>query len=429
MVSLQSLKPLVRDEITQRTEEGCDTTGFLERWENAESVDQLMALYHELMALPVRAEFPYVEPSDWDSICREREEGTRRFERPLSDAELLDRLHGAWLGRVAGCMLGKPVEGWSAEAIRSYLEGADAYPLQDYFPPLSRHAPESLPQPYTWCTKGNFQAGEVDDDTNYTILGLHLFEQFGPDFTTAQVGQTWLRLLPYHQVCTAERAAYRNLVNELPIEQVPLYLNPYREWIGARIRADFWGYCSPGQPERAAQFAFRDAALSHVKNGIYGEMMAAAMIATALVSHDIEGVIRTGAAQIPARSRLAEVVRDVLAWKRQGLTWQAAYEAVRTRYYWHYHWVHTNNNDAIVLIALLWGYPDFEQVITTAVMMGLDTDCNGATAGSICGAMLGARHLPEKWIAPLNDTLKSTVIGFPVVHLRELAERTLQCLS
>lgn len=66
----------------------------------------------------------------------------------------------------------------------------------------------------------------------------------------------------------------------------------------------------------------------------------------------------------------------------------------------------------------------YEDTITIAVQLGYDMDCNGATAGSIIGLMLGADHLPEKWIAPLQDTLQSTVSGFGEVKFSDLSRRT-----
>lgn len=425
MPSLNTLRILVHDEILQRSEEGADTTDFLTRWQQAQDAQSLWNLYHQLQALPIREDFPYHEPNDLASIQQARDEGIRRFRMTICEDDLLDRIYGAWLGRVAGCMLGKPVEGWSHERIQQYLTGADAYPLSDYLPPETRTPPEGVPQPYTWCTKGHIHAGERDDDTDYTILGLYLFEKYGASFTTRHVGDAWLNLLPAYQTYTAERQAYINLVNELPLEEVPLHLNPYREWIGARIRADFWGYVTPGCPEKAAEFAYRDATLSHVKNGVYGEMFAAAMIAAAFATQDIYEIIHAGAAQIPAQSREAEMIRDCLQWRRECQNWQEALQRLLNRYYGKYHPVHTVNNDAIVLNALLWGWPDFEQVITIAVMQGMDTDCNGATAGSIWGAAFGAKALPLKWTEPLHDTLYSALFGFAQNRIHTLAKRTL----
>ena len=57
-------------------------------------------------------------------------------------------------------------------------------------------------------------------------------------------------------------------------------------------------------------------------------------------------------------------------------------------------------------------------------MGGWDTDCNGATVGSIVGVMLGATRLPEKWIAPLNDRVESIISEYNNSRLSDLARRT-----
>jgi ADP-ribosylglycohydrolase len=92
----------------------------------------------------------------------------------------------------------------------------------------------------------------------------------------------------------------------------------------------------------------------------------------------------------------------------------------------HYHPVHTNNNAGIVIAALLLGGHDLEKVITLAVMGGWDSDCNGASAGSIAGAMIGAKNLPEKWIGRLNDTLNSQIIGYHPMAISECAKRSVE---
>jgi hypothetical protein len=58
-----------------------------------------------------------------------------------------------------------------------------------------------------------------------------------------------------------------------------------------------------------------------------------------------------------------------------------------------------------------------------AVSCGLDTDCNGATVGSIVGASSGRRALRQELAAPLHDTIRPSLVGFGDVKMGELAQR------
>ena len=66
------------------------------------------------------------------------------------------------------------------------------------------------------------------------------------------------------------------------------------------------------------------------------------------------------------------------------------------------------------------------EVITIAVQLGYDTDCNGATVGSVIGLLLEASALPGNWTAPLNDTLRTCVAEFGQVSISDMAERSYQ---
>ncbi|HOX08513.1 MAG TPA: ADP-ribosylglycohydrolase family protein, partial [Planctomycetota bacterium] len=220
--------------------------------------------------------------------------------------------------------------------------------------------------------------------------------------------------------------AYRNLAaGVLPPESATL-ANPYREWIGAQIRADGFGYLAAGRPELAADFAWRDASISHVKNGIYGEMWVAAMLAWAYVLEDPRAVVLAGLNEVPLRSRLADAVRNIVQLHDRGWTAEAAVAEVHRR--WDekssHHWCHTISNAEVVAMALLWGNGDFGRTICLAVDAAFDTDCNGATAGSVLGMMLGARRMPERWTSQLRDRLHTGVAGYYDVSISGIARDT-----
>jgi hypothetical protein len=262
-----------------------------------------------------------------------------------------------------------------------------------------------------------------DDDINYTTIGFAIVKKHGANFTPLDVASFWCQNVPIFHTCTAERVAYRNFVaNVLPPDSAT-FRNPYREWIGAQIRADYFGYANPGNPARAAEWAWRDACISHIKNGIYGEMWVAAMLAAAYVETDMVRIIRAGLAQIPAQSRLTEDVEQMIALHATGASYDDAVKAVHTQ--WDekigHHWCHTNSNAQIVALALLWGEGDYEKTITRAVMPGFDTDCNGATAGSVWGIVHGVQALPAKWTRPLRNRVQTGVHGYHDVKISQLA--------
>jgi ADP-ribosylglycohydrolase len=262
-----------------------------------------------------------------------------------------------------------------------------------------------------------------DDDIDYTILGVHILEEHGFGFGPEHVATEWLDHFPFTQIFTAERAAYRNLLQGMQPPETAVHDNPYREWIGAQIRADAWGYVSPGRPDLAAALAFQDASLSHTANGIYGAMWAAALIAASFEAPDLPAALGVSLAFVPPRSRLAEALRHVIELHASGLDWEAARDEIE-KAYGHYGFVHTINNAAVVAAALLWGEEDFTKVIGLAVQGGWDTDCNGATAGSAFGARYGTAAIPERWVAPLNNHLRSALFGFDNSKVSNLAERT-----
>lgn len=87
----------------------------------------------------------------------------------------------------------------------------------------------------------------MDDDTNYVVLAQILVDTYGRDFTPYDVSRVWLDYQKKDAYCTAERVAYRNFINGYVPPQSACYQNPFREWIGAQIRGDYYGYVNPGK--------------------------------------------------------------------------------------------------------------------------------------------------------------------------------------
>jgi hypothetical protein len=396
---------------------------------------EAQALLDQTAGLPIREGYPYVELSDLEGIrVAARTPAPTLPALNLTAAQLEDKLYGAWLGRACGCLLGKPVEGWHRARMWGYLKDTGRFPLSDYF---SLNVPEAVRQEYGVSTDRAFietvHYMPEDDDLNYTVANLALLKQHGRTFTPADVAHFWLENIPILRTCTAERVAYRNFCLQIPPPFSASHRNPYREWIGAQIRGDLFGYVSPGRPDLASEFAWRDACISHVKNGIYGEMWVAAVLAAAFVpartggTDDITTIINAGLAQIPVRSRFYEHIRSVMEWHAAGIGYDEAVE--RIHHLWDetrpYDWCHVISNAMIVAVGLLWGGLDYGRSICRAVQACFDTDCNGATVGSIVGAVLGAKNLPPKWTAPIHDTLETCLPDYRRVRISSLARETL----
>lgn len=443
-----TLSETVLIELQQSADEGRDVSAFAGEAQNIFDAFNNGQLHEEdaknlidrIRSAPVAKDYPYIEPAELDEIKKASNGFISGGDAKTDKKILYDKIYGAWLGRCAGCLLGQPLEGWRKDRITGLLKETDNYPVKRY---ISSDISADIREKYEVIDNRQVYGGSKinwinnvacmpeDDDTNYTILYLKIIEEYGRDFTSDNVMESWLSNVPVFHVCTAERVAYRNFINLILPPLSGSHYNAYREWIGAQIRADFFGYVSPGNPAQAAEYAWRDARISHTKNGIYGEMFCAAMTAQAAVSSDLKNIIQSGLNVIPEKSRLYEGIKKVMNWHDEGIGWEEALEKIHAVYdeAVSHHWCHTISNAMICAIALLWGGGDFEKTIGISVCAAFDTDCNAATTGSIVGMMTGAERLPEKWVKPLNNKVKSGIDGFSLVEISHLAERTLKLIS
>jgi ADP-ribosylglycohydrolase len=397
---------LLGHEIRQAREEGKDVDAIEERWLAAggrpapgrgasqePAARKLVALAYELLdeleslPRPLTAE----EPEELDAILAAARPAAGREPDP-------ERVRGAWLGRAVGCVLGKPVENVPREGIRSLAQATGNWPVSRWFtaegvdPAVAERWPWNRASRPTSLAE-NIDGVPEDDDLNFTMLAVVLLERAGTSFDTLDVAKAWLDFLPPGRIFTAERVAMRNLLEALLPPDTATQRNPFREWIGARLRVDAYGWASGGDPTAAARMAWADARLSHTANGVYAAMFMAAAHAASLWASSPAECADVGASVVPRQSRLAEALGFA-----RGLDgdWESRVDAIDERY-GGYHWVHAINNTTLVAAAL-YAFDDFSQAICGVVQGGLDTDTNGAAVGSIVGAL---RPIEERWSAPL----------------------------
>ncbi|MFF0476113.1 ADP-ribosylglycohydrolase family protein [Streptomyces sp. NPDC004284] len=438
---------LVGHELRQASEDGRDADALAARWTAAggppapESAGASPLPHPHLRPLAERlldalAALPAPLSAREPTALPEIQASTtpRTTPPPRSDGAggtaLRDRLHAAWLGRAAGCLLGKPVEKLPLPAVRALARAAGNWPLTTWF--TARGVPPELLAAHPWNRRSaatslaeNIDGMPEDDDLNYPLLNLLLLQRYGRDFTTADVARLWLDELPAGRTFTAERVAYRNLLDGVEPPLTAVRRNPFREWIGAQIRADVHGWTHPGDPVAAAAQAHRDAVLTHTANGVYGAMFVAAALATAATgTADVHQSLAAGLGVVPPRSRLARAVRLGIGAARTTADFDTVVDRLHAEL-GGYHWVHAVPNAALLAAALTHADGDFSRSICAAVSGGWDTDSNGATAGSLAGLLAGhPDRLPERWTSPLKNRLATSVPSFDGIGFDTLAELT-----
>ena len=432
MAGYNTLSTLLQEELDQLNEEGkaFNRDELCNRIISCgDDKSKLMEIYTDIQNLPMRKDFGYSEPSELEKI-EEQSNVAALPEDAYTDIES-NYFYGAWLGRCIGCAWGQPVEGKKSEEIVQWYKNAGKYPINFYVPTVSGEQRNEGP-----ATDEHLRGMPLDDDTRYTVLNYLLLKSKGYEFDSWDVGEHWAWHLPFRFVCTAETQSYYNFLSidkctpwgkpegamELLKEaKTNTYLNPYREWIGAQIRCDAFAYVAAGMPKLASRLAYKDAYFSHTKNGIYGEMFFATLISAAFVYKDIDKCMDIALSVVPVNSRFYEMV----LWTRKLAASNLSREELMAELLeWskQYNWVHTLNNAACCIAAILRYGNDFRKAVAFVVECGADTDCNGATVGSFMGALLGAENNPEDIADGLKDTFSVGIAPYDQYSIKGFAD-------
>lgn len=428
--TLELLRSRLATVLADKKAQGHVTTGLPEELDALpDSYDAMAEFARKIADLPLRDDWPYVEPNEIDEIRAECVP-----DRPLGamcEVDLKEsamRAEAAFLGSVCGCILGKPLEfNPTLAELHEGLSKIGEWPVVDYISGRAKDVLRSLHASWPQTTRENIQFVAPDDDIHYTILGMLLVEKHGIRFSRENIRDLWLSQLPITMTFGPERtmllkAGIHSLSKSagIPAEWVAV-LNPRDEFCGALIRADAFGYACPGRPELAAELAWRDAGWTHRRTGIYGAMFVAAAIAIAHVVDDSLGVFEVALKFVPQRSRFHRIAADCLDEIRRASDWMDGYKRINRKYERYTHC--QIYQEVGTLMNTLRFAEDVGDGICKQVMQGNDTDSFGATAGSLLGAFFGPGHLGERWLAPFNDEIRTCLAEFYERSLSAVAAR------
>lgn len=429
----KSLRQIMQGVIINKEEQGYVTDGLYDELKSLpDSYDALNEFAVKLSKLPLRGDWPYVEPTDLQGILKEC--APDRIEGPIAEIDLEDsskRVKTAFYSSVCGCILGKPLEEFPLPTLyemKDALLKSGEWPMHDYISDETLKALGRRNISWTETTRGRIKYVAPDDDITYTIMGMLLLENYGINFTKDNIRKLWIENLPIYTCWGPERgmllkSGIASLTPDIPIdynEWVDV-LNPGEELCGALIRADAYGYACPGRPDMAAKLAWQDASWSHKKTGVYGPMFIAACIASAQVMDDRMGIFELALKYVPQRSRFHEIIEDSLNEVKMAKDWEDGYARIHGKY--EEYGACRVYQETGTLINTLKFARDISDGICMQVSQGNDTDSFGATSGSILGAYFGPDYFDDKWLKPFNDDIYTTISGFRERKLSNIAKR------
>lgn len=294
--------------------------------------------------------------------------------------EYRDKVLGCWTGKNIGGTLGAPFE-----CIRD-MQNVSFY-AQDL---------KGKPAP--------------NDDLDLQLIWLFAAEKHGVFNLSARLlGEYWMQTIlgPWNEyaVCRA------NIRNGLyPPLSGSCNNDKWKNSNGAWIRSEIWACLFPGEPDQAASFAYMDACADHCGDGIYAEIFTASLESAAFVISDIRKLIEIALSKIPADCRIARSVKLACELYDKKKNFAEARNAL-VKDSEDLGWFQAPANIGFTVLGLLYGEGNFGKTVCYAVNCGDDTDCTGATAGSVLGIIKGRSGIPEEWIEPIGDSIQTIAIN------------------
>jgi len=344
---------------------------------------------------------PYWNYSVYDTA----EKYFRAVEFPAYDAPALkaedfyQKIHAGWTAQICAAALGTAIEGYSTDNLRKVFGEIWGY----------------VRKPNTY-----------NDDITFELAFLEAFLKKGHAVDSADIADEWISLVP--SGWSAEEIALKNLKYGTYPPESGMITNPYREWIGAQMRGAICGMVAPGDPREAARLAYMDGVVSHVNNGVLGEIFNAVITSLSFVERDIRVICQMGMEMIPKDSEYYSVLR--YAWEacKTCEEWERAWRLCEEKYK-RYNWIHAYPNAAAEVVAMYFSRNDFDTCMHISAMCGQDVDCNAAQIATPFGIIWGLDAISPKWTEPIGDELSTYMRRYEKTSVSCVSRRTVEAVK
>lgn len=253
---------------------------------------------------------------------------------------------------------------------------------------------------YGITTDFNKGASWSTDDTEFALMTAKLLIEHEGNFTSADVVNMWFKYVATEDELkrggVSEVEACNNLRRGLRPPQSGMY-NAYYMSDGAAMRSGPIGIVCAGAPERAADLAYRDACVSHYREGIWGAQAVAVAVSLAMVDADMEDIMEAIFKIAPPDSWFYETLNRAM-----NIVKEADGDIANAWMPLHNELFSTHRSTVAealpeVLGCLMLENKSFKSGLILAGNFGRDADTIGAIAGAVLGAKYGAKNIPDKW--------------------------------
>lgn len=303
----------------------------------------------------------------------------------LNREEYRDKVYACWIGKNIGGTMGAPYE---AKREMQNITGFST--------------PPNCPLP--------------NDDLDLQLIWLHAMEEVGPwSLDTTVLAENWISHISptWNEYGLGKANLQAGLLPPLSGD----FRNDFKNSNGAWIRTEIWACLAPACPDAAVRYAYEDAIVDHgTAEGTHAAVFIAAMESAAFVETDLRKLIDIGLSRIPEDCRMARSIRLLLDCYDKGTPWRETRNIIQQENAdIGDGWFEAPSNVAYAILGLLYGEGDYKKSMTTAINCGDDTDCTGATVGSLLGIMGGTAAIPTDWREHIGDGISTMSISRGVV--------------